>query len=259
MSLIRLDKFICDNTEYSRSQIKELIRKGTIKVDGVCVKKSDIKINPDENTVETPLGQIEYKKYTYIILNKPTGYVCSTDDPDSPTVLELVPPEMRVKGLFPAGRLDKDSIGMVLLTNDGALSHKILAPKSHIPKYYVVKLAEPLKSKSVDLFSKGIILQNGEVCLPAKVKPIENHENWAFIEICEGKYHQVKRMFASVENHVEILFRFCMGNLQIPEKLKESQCIEVMHKDVERLLESPDFDLIYQNLYVYFSSYLINK
>lgn len=259
MSLIRIDKFICDNTEYTRSQVKELIRKGLVTSDGVIIKKSDFKINPDENEIMLPNGKIEHKKFTYIILNKPAGYVCSTSDPDSPTVLELVPPEMKAKGLFPAGRLDKDSLGMVLLTNDGVLSHNILSPKKHIPKYYVVKLAEPFKSKYIDLFSKGIILQNGEACLPAKVKPLENYENWAFIEICEGKYHQIKRMFASVENYVEFLFRFSMGNLQIPEKLGESECIEVMHKDVENLFQTPDFNSIYQKLYVYFSSYLINK
>lgn len=255
---MRLDKFISDNSALSRSQVREAIKKGLVKSDGVVIKQADFKINPDVNSVEYAGNVISYRKNRYILLNKPAGYVCSTSDPDSPTVLELIPPELSKK-VFPAGRLDKDSEGLVLLTDDGELSHKILTPEKHVPKFYIVKLAESFKIQYIDLFASGMSLGNGEVCLPAKVLPLENNDLWAIVELKEGKYHQVKRMFASAGNEVEYLFRFCMGNLQIPEKLAIGDFMELMHKDVEKLLEPPDYDCILRNLYVYFSSYLINK
>jgi len=258
MDYIRLDKFISENTSLSRSQARDILKRGLVSLNGIIVRKSDLKINPNEDSVSYDGKIISYRKNRYIILNKPAGYVCSTDDPDNPTVLELVPPELR-KGIFPAGRLDKDSEGMVLLTDDGQFSHRILTPAKHIPKFYIVKLAEPFKIQYINLFAEGMKLSNGEICCPAQVYPVENHHLWAIIRLCEGKYHQVKRMFACVGNHVEYLFRFCMGNLQIPEKLGKSDFMELMHKDVEKLFQTPDSDLILKNLYVYFSSYLINK
>lgn len=255
---MRLDKFISDNSALSRSQAREAIKKGLVKSDGVVIKKADFQVSNDKNKIEYDGNIISYRKNRYILLNKPAGYVCSTSDPDSPTVLELIPPELSKK-VFPAGRLDKDSEGLVLLTDDGELSHKILTPEKHVPKLYIVKLAECFKIQYIDLFASGISLGNGEVCMPAKVFPVENNDLWAIVELKEGKYHQVKRMFASAGNQVEYLFRFCMGNLQIPEKLAIGDFMELMHKDVEKLLEPPDYNCILQNLYVYFSSYLINK
>ena len=255
---MRLDKFISDNSILSRSQAREAIKKGLVKSDGVIIKKADFQVSTDKNTIEYDGNIISYRKNRYILLNKPAGYVCSTSDPDSPTVLELIPPELSKK-VFPAGRLDKDSEGLVLLTADGELSHKILTPEKHVPKFYIVKLAECFKIQYIDLFASGMSLGNGEVCMPARVFPLENNDLWAIVELKEGKYHQVKRMFASAGNEVEYLFRFCMGNLKIPEKLAIGDSMELMHKDVERLLQPPDYDDILRNLYVYFSSSLINK
>ncbi|MDE5946435.1 MAG: rRNA pseudouridine synthase [Oscillospiraceae bacterium] len=255
---VRIDKFISENSEFTRSQTKELIKKGLVKSDGIIIKKSDFKINPDLNRIEVSGNTISYKKDIFILLNKPAGYVCSTDDPDNHTILELLPPELSGK-VFPVGRLDKDSEGMIVLTNNGDFSHTILSPRKHIPKFYIVKLAEPFKIKYINLFREGLVLRNGEVCLPAEVRPLENNELWAFIRIEEGKYHQVKRMFASVGNHVDYLFRFCIGSLEIPSKLGIGDYMEIMHKDVEKLLQPPDFNVIFKNLYVHFSSYLINK
>ena len=148
---------------------------------------------------------------------------------------------------------------MVLLTNDGELAHRILTPEKHVPKFYIVKLAEEFKIQYIDLFANGMSLSNGEVCLPARVFPLENDDLWAIVELREGKFHQVKRMFATAGNEVEYLFRFCIGNLQNHEKLAIGDFMELMHKDVEKLLDPPDYDCILRNLYVYFSSYLINK
>ncbi len=259
MNQIRLDKFLSERTEYSRSQIKTLVKKGDVKVDGKAVKAADLKIDPEEQLVTVGGRDVLYRKHTYILLNKPQGYVCSTDEKDGETVMNLVPPELRTKGMFPAGRLDKDSLGALLITDDGELAHKMLAPKSHIPKIYIVKLDREFESKYVDLFKNGITLANGERCLPAKVKVSENSDKLAFIELHEGKYHQVKRMFAAVGNHVEVLMRISLGGLVLPEKLAIGECMELLHKDVENLFVPTDFDDFCQRFFGNFSAFLINK
>ena len=181
MSQIRLDKFISERTEYSRSQIKQLASRGEIKLNNTTVKKSDLKIDPDSDTVSVSGKIISSQRFRYILLNKPQGYVCSTNEKDGRTVLELVPPELRSKGLFPAGRLDKDSLGALLITDDGELAHRMLSPRSHIPKIYIVKLARPFQNKYIDIFKNGIELADGEVCLPARVICAENCDKLAFI------------------------------------------------------------------------------
>lgn len=242
MNQIRLDKFISERSEFSRSQIKALVRKGEVKVGGVPVKAADVKINPEEQCVTVQGREIRSQQYRYLLLNKPEGYVCSTDPKDGKTVMELVPPELRTKGMFPAGRLDKDSLGALLITDDGALAHRMLAPKSHIPKIYIVKLDRPFESKYINIFESGITLSNGEQCLPARVRPVENNEKLAFIELFEGKYHQVKRMFAAVGNHVEVLKRISLGGLVLPEILGKGAIMELLHKDVENLFQPLDFE-----------------
>nr|MCR5728912.1 rRNA pseudouridine synthase [Ruminococcus sp.] len=191
MPMIRLDKFISERTEFSRSQIKQLTAKGAVSVNGKTVKKSDLKIDPDTDSVSVQGRLLSGDKHKYILLNKPQGYVSSTESTEGPSVLELIPPEIRTKGMFPAGRLDKDSIGALLITDDGELAHRMLSPKSHIPKIYIVKLARPYESKYVDIFKKGIKLADGETCLPAEVKSSEYCDKLAFVQLYEGKYHQV--------------------------------------------------------------------
>ena len=257
MPNIRLDKFISERTEYSRSQIKQLAAGGNIKVGGATAKKADIKIDPEKDSVEVCGQLIRSEKHRYILLNKPAGYVCSTDEKDGPTVLGLVPPEMRTKGLFPAGRLDKDSLGALLITDDGELAHKMLSPRSHVPKIYIVKLDRPFENKYIDIFKENIILSDGETCLPAKLRQAENSDKLAFIEICEGKYHQVKRMFAAVGNHVEVLMRVSLGGLVLPEKLAIGECMELLHKDVENLFKPRDFDAFCIEFSPVFSANLI--
>ncbi|MBQ9078760.1 MAG: rRNA pseudouridine synthase, partial [Ruminococcus sp.] len=243
MPLIRLDKFISERTEFSRSQIKQLAAKGQITLNGCAVKKSDTKIDPDCDSVSVSGREITAQRFRYILLNKPEGYVCSTNSNDGPSVLELIPPELRTKGLFPAGRLDKDSLGALLVTDDGELAHKMLSPKSHIPKIYIVKLDRPFQNKYIDIFKNGIILADGETCLPAKVRMAENSDKLAFVELTEGKYHQVKRMFAAVGNHVEVLMRISLGSLFFPETLGFGDCIELFHKDFENLFKKQDLEV----------------
>lgn len=259
MSLIRLDKFISERTEYSRSTVKELARKGKINVDGTPVKASDTKIDPDKQAVTVDGRSIGAQKFRYILLNKPQGYVCSTDDKDGETVMSLVPPEMRTKNMFPAGRLDKDSLGALLITDDGALAHRMLSPKSHIPKIYIVKLDRSFKNEYINKFNESLLLDNGEQCLPARVRPLENSSKLAFVELHEGKYHQIKRMFAAVGNHVEVLMRVSIGGLVLPEKLGKGQCMELLHKDVESLFQNLDFDDFCSRFSPVFSAFHLNN
>lgn len=262
MNLIRLDKFISERTEFSRSKIKEIAAKGGVSVNGRLTKKTDTKIDTDTDEVTVSGRVIGSEKHRYILLNKPEGYVSSTDDGDGKSVLELVPENLRKKGLFPAGRLDKDSLGALLITDDGELAHKLLSPKSHVAKIYIVKLARPFKSNYINLFAEGIRLKDGTQCLPAKVRQAENTKNsekLAFIELHEGKYHQVKRMFAAVENHVEKLMRVSVGGLVLPEKLGFGECMELLHKDVENLFDPLDFDDFCANFFGIFSAFPLNK
>ena len=260
MASVRLDKFISERTEYTRSQIKELAAKGKITLDGAVVKRCDVKIDPDTARAEVCEKAVGNSRFRYILLNKPQGYVCSTDDKDGETVMKLIPEDMRTKGMFPAGRLDKDSMGALLLTDDGELAHRMLSPRRHIPKVYIVKLARPFENNYVNKFSEGLTLADGETCLPARVKKAENSDNLAFVELCEGKYHQVKRMFASVGNHVEVLMRVSLGALVLPEKLAIGECMELLHKDVENLFKESDFDAFCQGFSAVFSAnFLINK
>lgn len=259
MIQIRLDKFLAEHSEYSRSEIKELVRRGEVSADGIPVKKADVKIDPETQKITLCGREITYREHTCVLLNKPDGYVCSTDDKDGMTVMRLIPPELRTKGMFPAGRLDKDSIGALLLTDDGELAHKLLSPKSHVPKIYIVKLDRAFESNYVDLFKEGVLLADGGTCRPAKVKRCESSEKLAFVELSEGKYHQVKRMFAAVGNHVQKLMRVSVGGLVLPEKLAIGDSMELLHKDVENLFTPLNFDFFLKEKASFFSANLINK
>ncbi|MCM1507366.1 MAG: 16S rRNA pseudouridine(516) synthase [Ruminococcus flavefaciens] len=259
MTPIRLDKFISERTEYSRSQIKQLVSRKSVTVDGQVIKNSDMKINPDTAKVTVNGNEIRTERYRYILLNKPEGYVCSTSDNDGESVMNLIPENMRTKNMFPAGRLDKDSLGALLITDDGDLAHRILSPKRHISKIYIVKLDRPFKSEYINLFKNGLELGNGEVCLPADVSMCKTSEKLAFIQLFEGKYHQIKRMFSAVGNHVEVLMRVSLGSLILPETLGFGECMELLHKDVENLFLPLDFNGFCRDFSGIFSSNLINK
>lgn len=260
MEFLRLDKLVSNHTGLSRKDAKKFIKSGFVKINGQVVPDAEFKVCVPQDEVEIKGNKINFQKFVYIMLNKPAGFVCSTRDGLSPTVLELVPDEILTahKGIFPAGRLDKDSEGFVFLTNDGALAHEILSPKKHVPKYYLVKLTKPFDESYVCQFEQGIVLENGEKCLPAKVCGIENMPYCAFAELSEGKFHQLKRMFRSVENNVEYLFRTQIGGLMMYEKLALGEHLEMLHKDVENFKKNMDFLTIKELSVKFFSSYLIN-
>lgn len=258
MPIVRLDKFICNNTQYSRSNVKDLIKQGKITIDNIIVKKADIKVDTEKSVVLVFGTKVSEFGFRYFMMNKPRGVVCSTNDAESTTVIDLLPSELKDKNLFPAGRLDKDSEGFVLLTNDGEFSHKILSSKNHVAKYYIVKLARPFEDDYIQKFSQGIALSNGEVCLPARVIKWEKSDYYAVVELYEGKYHQVKRMFASVGNHVEYLFRFQIGNLPLNTNLSKGAVLEVLHKELNEILKNTDTKFLEGEFQAKISSFITN-
>lgn len=233
----RLDKLISNQTGLSRSDIKVKIRKGEVKVNGTVITKADFKINLEEDKVTLGGENILYRKHIYIMLNKPAGYVCATEDNLSKTVLELVPKELFREGLFPAGRLDKDTEGFVLLTDDGEFAHDILSPKKHVKKKYLCVLEKECGENYAEELKNGVELASGEKCLPAEIEMTEE-KNTAYLTISEGKFHQIKRMFEALGNRIIYLKRVKIGGLCLDEKLPLGACREIVHKELEKIKES---------------------
>ncbi len=222
---MRLDKYISSQGKYSRSDVKKLIKQGLVSVDGRSAKSPELQVNPDSSLVVICGETINYKEHIYIMLNKPAGVISATDDKSKKTVLDLVPPELYRDGLFPAGRLDADTTGFVLITDDGDFAHRILSPKNHVEKTYIATLADPISDEDISALEEGILLKDGYQCLPSKIKRLNEKE--IEIKICEGKYHQIKRMIGAVGNKVLTLNRVKIGGLPLDIDLKEGFCREI--------------------------------
>ena len=229
----RIDKIIASQGQYSRSEVKKLVKSGRVTLDGRVLKSSDEKADPNVNIIAIDGKAVNYKKHIYIMLNKPQGVVSATDDRDHPTVIDLVPKELRRDGLFPAGRLDADTVGFVLITDDGDFAHEILSPKNHIMKTYHAVLQRDLTQEDIASFKNGIELKDGTLCLEAEVTALDSPQPMAQVKICEGKYHQVKRMFAALGNKVLYLKRVKMGGLPLDDTLEEGQCREITAEELE--------------------------
>lgn len=218
---MRLDKFLSDMGAGTRSELKKDIRKGNVSVDGVTVKDPGFSVSPSSRVVYKG-AVIVYDEYEYYMLNKPAGIISASEDDREPTVVDLIT-GLKRKDLFPVGRLDRDTEGLLLITNDGALAHRLLSPKHHVDKVYYVKVSGILTDSDVDLFKEGLVLTDGLECLPADLKIIstsdEEYESEAEITIREGKFHQVKRMFSSVGAEVIYLKRLSMGPLTLDPAL----------------------------------------
>ncbi|MGL4948923.1 MAG: pseudouridine synthase [Anaeroplasmataceae bacterium] len=213
---MRLDKLLSHSNYGSRKQVKELIRKGYVLVNGEVVTNDDYKINELEDEVIVDGSNIEYESLRYIMLNKPSGVVSATYDNVHETVIDLMP-EYKKQSIFPVGRLDIDTEGLLLITNDGKLAYNLLSPKKHVDKKYYVEFSGEFKTSYIDRFDKGIELEDGYVTLPSKVELISN--NTCYITIHEGKFHQVKRMFIALDMNVEYLKRVSFGSLVLDDKL----------------------------------------
>lgn len=230
----RIDKIIASQGQYSRKEVKALIAKRRIAVDGRIVSSSSEKADPMTMLLTVDGKPLEFKRNLYLVLNKPKGYVSATEDREHPTVLEMVPQEYRGRDLFPAGRLDRDTTGLMIITDDGVLAHNILAPKKHVPKRYHVELDIPVTEEMRLGFSEGVMLNDG-VCKAADL--IKTGEKTAEVTLREGRYHQIKRMFGCFGAEVVELKRLGMGRLTLPEDLAEGECREMSEEELALLQE----------------------
>ncbi len=219
---MRLDKFLCDSLGVTRKEANQLIKRKEISVDGAMRNVASIQVN-DSSKVEWKERQLTISGPRYIMLFKPDGYVCSHEDATNPTAFVLLD-EIKMDKLHFAGRLDVDTTGLVLITDDGKWSHRITSPKHNCSKRYRVWLAEPIQDDYIEKFEQGIQLNNEkDLTLPATLEIIDREENEVLLTIQEGKYHQVKRMFAALGNKVEGLHRDTIGSIQLDETLEPGQ------------------------------------
>lgn len=230
----RIDKIIASQGQYSRKEVKALIAKGRIAVDGRVVSSSSEKADPLTTQISIDGKPLAFRRNLYLMLHKPKGYVSATEDRDHPTVLDLVPREYRGRNLFPAGRLDRDTTGLMIITDDGVLAHNILAPKKHVPKLYHVELDIPVTEEMRLGFSEGVMLNDG---VSKAADLIKTGEKTAEVTLREGRYHQIKRMFGCFGAEVVELKRLGMGRLSLPEDLAEGECREMSEEELALLQE----------------------
>ena len=230
----RLDKVIAEQTEYSRKDVKKLVQSKKVTINGEVVLKTDIKVDINNDSICIDGNEISYQKNVYLILNKPMGYISATEDRTQKTVLDLIDSKYNHREMFPAGRLDKDTTGMMIITDDGVFAHNILSPKKHIRKIYEVTIDIPVTSDMEKGFKEGIDLNDGK-CKTAILEKIGEYE--ARVTLTEGRYHQIKRMFGCFGAKVTKLHRICMGNLYLPKDLKEGELRELIGEELKKLTE----------------------
>ena len=224
MAQQRLDKIIASTGRYSRREVKTLVREGRVLVDGRIAASPEDKCDPLTACIRVNGEALFYREHTYVMLHKPAGVLSATEDGRGKTVLDLLAPEYRRIGLFPVGRLDKDTEGLLLLTDDGALAHDLLAPKKHVDKVYFVRTDGALDEADCAAFAAGLTLGDGFVCLPAKLQILRSGaQSEALVTIHEGKFHQIKRMLAARGKPVVYLKRLAMGPLTLDETLPKGE------------------------------------
>lgn len=235
--MIRLDKYLADMGVGTRQEVKKHIRQGRASVDGMTVKRADLKVDESSQTVTFDGEEIPYAAFEYYMLNKPKGVVSATEDARERTVVSLIE-SRRKNGLFPVGRLDKDTEGLLLITNDGALAHRLLSPRKHVDKCYYAEVAGEASQEDVRLFAEGIDIgaEQEERTRPARLEILESGQvSKVRLTIQEGKFHQVKRMFRAVGKEVLYLKRERMGTLVLDEGLRPGQYRHLTEKEIEKL------------------------
>ncbi|MCI6692047.1 MULTISPECIES: pseudouridine synthase [unclassified Clostridium] len=233
----RLDKVLSNLGYGSRKEIKQAIRKGLIEVNGELVKDNGMQVDPEADKIVVNGEEIFYRKYIYLMMNKPDGVVSATVDNRDETVIDLLEVEHQVFNPFPVGRLDKDTVGLLLLTNDGELNHRLISPKWKVDKIYYAKIDKKVTEEDIKKFKNGITLDDGYVCKEAKLEILEATEDGSevMITIQEGKYHQVKRMFEAVGKTVVYLKRVEFGTLKLDEDLEEGEYRELTEEEINIL------------------------
>lgn len=231
---MRIDKYISELGVASRKEAAKIAKSGGVLVDGVAVRDLSAHINPEVQRVTFQGRELSYSRYVYVMLNKPAGYVSATEDSRLPVVTELLPEELRKRELFPVGRLDRDTVGMMILTNDGALAHLLLSPKRHVSKNYYFEAAEALPEGTEEKFRDGIVLADGYECKEAVIVLDEDRKS-GIITLTEGKYHQIKRMVASFDNAVTYLKRISFATIPLDESLAEGEWRYLSNEEIKIL------------------------
>lgn len=234
---MRLDKFLATLGTGTRKDIKKIIKSGCVTVNGKNVSSPDIHIDEENDTITLNGKKLEYEKFIYLMMNKPKGYISATEDKYKKTVLLLLDEKYKYFDLFPAGRLDIDTEGFLLLTNDGVFAHNILSPKKHINKTYFAKICGKVLNEHIKLFEEGIVIDDGYKTLPSKLEILKSDdmESEILLTICEGKFHQVKRMFEAIGTKVTYLKRTKMGNLHLDESLDFGEVKKLTKEDILKI------------------------
>lgn len=233
MAVMRLDKILSDMGIASRSELRQIIKSGRVMVDGLAVTAPEKRIDSDSTRISLDGRELKYRKFRYFMMDKPAGVLSATEDSRQETLLDLLPPELKRLGLFPVGRLDKDTSGLIILTNDGDFAHRVISPKSGIWKLYRARVDGQLDGEDVKAFEKGLVLGDGTACLPAKLELLPGGD--CLVRVTEGKYHQVKRMLASRGAPVLELRRLAVGGLELDEKLGPGGFRELNDAELDRL------------------------
>lgn len=237
----RIDKILVSQGIGSRREVQKRIKSGEVTVNGEIIRKPEFKANAENDKIAVLGKVLNYSEHIYIMMNKPAGVVSASQDNHDKTVIDILPDEYKRKGLFPAGRLDKDTEGLLIITDDGAFAHRMLSPKKHVDKQYIAQLDGEITEKTIQNFKQGIIFADGTKCLPAKLEIYNNDKKTGLVRICEGKFHQVKKMFISCGLNVVHLQRISIGGLYLDGNLPIGGC---------KLLTNLDKKLIFVgNLY----------
>lgn len=226
----RLDKVLAATGRWSRREVKQLVRQGQVRVNGAAATSAEEKVEPETAVITVGGEPVRLQKYTYVMLHKPAGVLTATEDKHQPTVMELLPESLRRRGLAPVGRLDKDTEGLLLLTDDGELTHRLLSPRYHVDKVYYAKVEGVPDAADAEAFADGLLLEDGLQCLPAKLEPLGGDA--CLVTLREGKFHQVKRMLASRGKPVRYLKRLSMGPLRLEDTLLPGQCRELSPEEL---------------------------
>ncbi len=230
MGTIRLDKCLADQGLASRKELREIIRSGRVRVDGQTETHPERRLDPDAVSITLDGVPVGYRRFHYYMMDKPVGVVTATEDTRQQTVLDLLPTDLKRLGLFPVGRLDKDTSGLLLLTNDGEFAHRVISPKSCVKKRYYAEVEGEADEKDVLAFSQGIVLRDGTQCLPAQLELLGG--GCCVVTVMEGKYHQVRRMLASRGKPVLTLRRLSIGGLRLPEGLEPGAVLALDESDL---------------------------
>lgn len=217
----RLDKLFSSTAIFSRKECLIAVKKGRITVNGTVVKDPSVKVDSEKDVILLDGKAPEFKKFVYIMLNKPSGVVSATEDGAQKTVIDILPESFKRDGLFPCGRLDKDTVGLVIITNDGVSAHKKLAPKSKTEKVYYFEIADEILGGQVEKIESGVTLKDGYTVCPCKVKMLSKTSG--YITLTEGKYHEIKRIFGSLGNKITYLKRVSFGKIVLDENLEEGK------------------------------------